>query len=149
MWASGSREPARGVGVCFACAVKSPPSTVLASQMAARCLWWRPCTPPDGQGVHCLVRFGGASSQARAWEWSGVFQGISSQATVVAPYRVVALVRRGRIDTSGHFFIVSNHKVFSRCCFSLDFGAFFGMSTKFFCEKCVHLKWSKSLELYV
>ena len=45
-------------------------------------------------------------------------------------YRGVALLRRGRVDASGHFFIVSNHKVFLRRCFSLEFGAFSGMSTK-------------------
>ena len=39
-------------------------------------------------------------------------------------------VQEGRIGTSGHFFIVSNHKSFLRCCFSLEFGAFFGMSKK-------------------
>ena len=35
----------------------------------------------------------------------------------------------GRVDTSGHFFIVSNH-IFLRCCFSLEFWAVFGISKK-------------------
>ena len=39
----------------------------------------------------------------------------------------------GRVDTSGHFFIVSNHKVFYDVAFRLSLGRFFGMSKKKFC----------------
>ena len=40
---------------------------------------------------------------------------------VLSHRRKGGLVGR-RVDTSGHFFIVSNHKVFLRCCSSLEFG---------------------------
>ena len=57
-------------------------------------------------------------------------------------YRGVACYVGGPIDTSGHLFVVSNHKVFYDVAFSLEFGAFFGMSKKsLFCEKrmCVFI----------
>ena len=36
----------------------------------------------------------------------------------------------GRVVTSGHFFIVSNHKVFYDVAFRSSLGLFFGMSKK-------------------
>ena len=61
---------------------------------------------PDGQDAHCVVCFGGASSPARAWEWSSVFQGVNSQGLAMPLYwahAVPGLVSRA-VGTSRRFF---------------------------------------------
>ena len=55
--------------------------------------------------------------------------------------RCVCFCTRGRVDTSGHFFIVSNHKVFYDVAFRSSLGRFLACQKSLFCEKriCVFI----------
>ena len=65
---------------------------------------------------------------------------------------VVHVYKGSRVDTSGHFFIVSNHKVLYDVAFRSSLGRFFACQKSQFCETriCVfYHKWSKSFGFYV
>ena len=52
-------------------------------------------------------------------------------------YRVSRCYVKGRVDTSGHFFIVSNHNCFTMSFFARVWGDFWHVKKSLFCEKCI------------
>ena len=56
-----------------------------------------------------------------------VFDSVTMEQTALAPSLIY---RRGRVDTSGHFFIVSNHKVLYDVAFRSSLGRFLACQKK-------------------